>query len=273
MMEKNYFDPNAYCSGHINGQGDNPHIAAFPEGFSVEAQALGARIVKTANGFPSPEYLFSDPGELRTLPLIHEQPPVKKVLEQIETAPREKTRLLKVNGPYSILASLVEPKLFYRWLAKNPSDIHAALAQITAGSTAYIRMAFRKGVRIISLADPFANPEILGERRYREFAAAYLLKLLGEILKPLPPNAETSGSQVSPRNRLIHLCPHNSVTLEQFGLLKSEAIPLDGKAGGSYTALLLSFDAGEDAVLLGNQCIYAADAKSLIRLTLLTALS
>jgi uroporphyrinogen-III decarboxylase len=258
MAEKNDIDPNAYCSGHISGQGDNPHIAAFPEGFVTEAQALGAGIRRTANGFASAEYLFSDPGELETLPLIHEQPPIRQVLEQIGKAPGGKTRLLKANGPYSILASLVEPKLFYRWLAKNPSAIHAALARITRGSGEYIRQAFDKGVKILSLADPFANPAILGERRYREFAATYLLRLLGELLH-----------EQRHEGRLIHLCPHNSLALERFGLLKSETIPLDGKAGASYTALLLSYDAGSRTTLLGNQCIYAVGAKELIRLTLL----
>ncbi|AEF81003.1 uroporphyrinogen decarboxylase family protein [Leadbettera azotonutricia] len=260
-VEKNIFDLNAYCSGHITGS-RNPTdldthsgIDAFPYNFVTEALALGATTEKTAGGFETLQYLFSDPDDLLNLPLMDEQPPVIHLLEMIEKAPPEKIILLKVNGPYSILASLISPHLFYRWLAKNKVQVHAALERINTGLVSYILKAAAKGVKILSLADPYANPEILGEKHYREFAASYLVKLLKEITNKTP-------------GLVIHLCPHNSLILEKYGFLKSRAEytaavpPVQTKTEAlasdeSYINLLIALTLLKNSVLLGHQCIYS----------------
>jgi uroporphyrinogen-III decarboxylase len=251
--EKITFDLNAYCSGHITGSETHPGIAAFPNRFVTEALALGARTEKTANGFETPQYLFSGPEELSDLPPMDEQPPVIQLLEMIEKAPPETTILLKVNGPYSILASLVSPRLFYRWLTKNKSQVHTALERITTGLVSYILKAVSKGVKIISLADPYANPDVLGEKHYGEFAAAYLVKLLKHITNKAP-------------GLVIHLCPHNSLILAQYGFIKSH---VESAEGESYIKQLIALTRRKDSILLGHQCIYTGEPRELILLELL----
>jgi uroporphyrinogen-III decarboxylase len=254
--EKTTFDLNAYCSGHITGLNTHPDIIAFPDNFITEALALGAKTEKTANGFETPHYLFSDPDKLLNLPLMDEQPPIIHLLEMIEKTLPEinslgKTILLKANGPYSILASLVSPPLFYRWLAKNKVQVHAALERISTGLAAYILKAVSKGVKILSIADPYANPDILGEKHYREFAAFYLVKLLKEIISKAP-------------GLIIHLCPHNSLILEKYGFLKSRAEYIEAE---SYIDLLITLT--NNSTLLGHQCIYAERPRELILLNLI----
>jgi uroporphyrinogen-III decarboxylase len=200
---------------------------------------------------------------LTTLPALEEQAPILSVLSQIKNSPPEKTRLLKVNGPYSILASVTEPALLYRWIAKNPEQLHNGLEKITAGLAAYICEAFSLGVEIISLADPYANEEILGEKRYKEFAGSYLLKLLKRILKD--ENAESGGKIPQRKNRIIHLCPHNSLNLEKFNLIKSETTELKN-SGTSYLDILREAKNLPGIQLLGHKCIYEKNVKKIIRL-------
>jgi uroporphyrinogen-III decarboxylase len=257
MAEKIVFDPNAYCSGHLSGLGDHPDIAAFPDNFVTEALALGAELSKTPGGFVTAGYLFKDPQAFVTLPALEEQPPILRVLEQIKNSPPERRRLLKVNGPYSILASLAEPALFYRWLSKNPQQLHCGLEKITTGLIAYIRQAFSLGVEILSLADPYANPAILGEQRCREFACAYLVKLLKGIIE----GEEFQG-------RIINLCPHNSLALEKFGLVKHETLRLESDVDESYLHLLLRAGKTKGIRIAGHQCIYTEKTRELIRLSL-----
>jgi uroporphyrinogen-III decarboxylase len=254
-------DLNAYCSGHITGLWTNEKIIAFPRNFVTEAQALGAAIHQTANGFETVQYLFNDPEDFCTMPFLADTEPVYRVLEQIrQAAPQRKTILLKVNGPYSILASLVEPKLFYRWFVKNNAALHDALDTVSEGLAEYICGAVLEGVKIISLADPYANLQILGEKRYREFAAPYLLKLLQNI------SARINGAR-GEKKIILHICPHNSVPLAQLGYTETEDVPV---SGASYIDVLTTESTFQPGLtLLGNQCIYSENTGKITRLILL----
>ena len=247
------FDYKAHCSGHLSALEGNSRVAMFPENFITEAAALGGRLRKTAGGIAVVEPVFETPAALRDLPPLEEQPAIKQVLERIAWAPAEQIPLLQANGPYSALAPLVPPALFYRWLAKNPDDILAALDRITAGLHAYSTAAFVKGARILSLADPFAGLAVLGEERYRAFAARPLAKLLKTLSA-----ADFPG-------RVIHLCPRSSLCLERCGLLKSKPLSATGK-GKSYTELLASLETRE-ILILGHQCIHTREANRLVVLS------
>jgi hypothetical protein len=281
------FDLNAYCVGHITdtaqGEGGSVHgegaaaegaamdgaaggIAAFPEGFTTEAEALGASLTVSASGFTAAEYRYTDPAMLRDLPPLDAQGPVRKVLDRVaeaagihtpaadcarssdsEAAPR--TVLLKVSGPYSVLASLVEPSLFYRWLRKEEAAVHGALEKITLGLAGYVTEALFRGARIISLVDSYGDPQVLGESHYREYAAAYLVRLLAALMTP-------------PREGIIHLCPHNSVPLEAFGYLEAAA-PEPASRNGPYIETLRAHAPAGTVLLAGHRCIYTAGSHTL----------
>jgi uroporphyrinogen-III decarboxylase len=202
-------DHNAYCPDHINGTGGNSAIIAFPGSFHAEAEAFGAQ----AGGM----HVWTEPFMLNKLPMLDETPPITSILAEIEKIPPGKTALLKANCPYSILAALVEPSLFYRWLLHNKNEMHNALCTITRGLASYIDKAMKKGVQILSLADPYANMQTLGKKRYAEFPARYLVSLLATLVN----NKDSAGG-------LIHLCPYTSIALEELHLVTADKVKEDG---------------------------------------------
>ncbi|GHV74176.1 hypothetical protein AGMMS49940_14780 [Spirochaetia bacterium] len=252
------FDINALCIGHITKNetdmqsGNN--ILALPEGFVTEAQALGASVRRTSGGFVVPSYLYTDPAMLREIPRIDEQYPIKLILEKIQNE-TSRPIVLKVTGPYSVLASVVEPSLLYRWLKKNPALVHTVLHQITTGLSAYILQAILHGAKIISLADPYANPSILGMGHYKEYAGAYLIELLRTVL------LRSSGG-------LIHLCPHSSIPLEKAGYITVEAVPVKSSTS-LYIDILFGLAVEKTVALTGHQCIYSRSVSGVQSLRIL----
>ncbi|MDR0583660.1 MAG: hypothetical protein LBG57_04835 [Treponema sp.] len=239
------FDLNALCMGHITGNTANDAIVAFPDNFTTEAKALGAECETTASGFEVIRPLFTRPDALYHISPFGESALIKKVVEQIGGASKEKKVLLKLNGSYSVLASLVKPELFYRWFAKHRDAIHFALDSITASLEHYLGVCINAGAGFVSLVDPYAKVSILGEKRYREFAAAYLLRLLRGVKE---------------EKAIIHLCPHTSIPLVQFGYFEAKDIPVNN---GSYLDALVH---REGPLLLGNRCIYAEKIESITSL-------
>jgi [methyl-Co(III) methanol-specific corrinoid protein]:coenzyme M methyltransferase len=136
------------------------------------------------------------PEHLADLPPLETQGKIKKILLEIEAAKRAgKTIVLEASGPYSIVAALVPPALFYRFLAKEKEAITAALKAIGIGLALYLREAQERGAGVISLADPYASREILGPDRFNEFVIAPLRNVLDALNRPC-------------RKTLVHTCPY-----------------------------------------------------------------
>jgi uroporphyrinogen-III decarboxylase len=192
--------------------------------------------------------------------MLSDRLPVTAILAQIAayaSTPAGKVIMLRVNAPYSVLAGLVEQPLFYRWLAKESEAVHAGLERVTGGLARYIRAGFERGVRIISIADPFANPAILGEKRCCDFACVWLSKLL-EKIAPIP-------------GLVTHICPQSSLLLEQHGFVTAAPFPTR-EANAEHSTLYLDFliNIVEEAksAILGHQCIYAQETAQMVHLRL-----
>jgi uroporphyrinogen-III decarboxylase len=253
-------DYNAYCSGHLaGGSVRDPAIAEFPDNFHAEAAAFGVETGVTLNGFPAPGHVWTEPSMLNNLPMLDKTPSIQSILQAMEKFPPDKTVLLKVNCPYSILASLVEPSLFYRWLRKNKNQLHTALAAITSGLAAYILKALKKGIKLLSFADPYANMRTLGRGHYNEFAAHYLVSLLNMMLHN---NENTSG--------LIHVCPYNSIALEELNLITTNRVRIP-YGSANYIGLIdcyIKSSPLRNIIIAGHQCIYAKYTDTIITLNL-----
>jgi len=179
---------NDCCPGHILTETVPGNIVVLPPQFEIEAEALrsGGMLIETASDFAH-------------IPPLDKQQAIKDLLGDIgaarETNPR-KTLVLEASGPYSILAALAPPALLYRALAKEAGAVHEALEAISAGLTRYLCAAREAGVNVISLADPYANREILGSERFDEFALAYLKEVIAALDAPGNPGC------------VIHTCPY-----------------------------------------------------------------
>jgi uroporphyrinogen-III decarboxylase len=217
---------------------------------------VGAATETTANGFEVVRPLFTEPDMLYAVPAFEESALIQEVIRKIRAAVcagssaglgggSRKKILVKLNGPYSVLASLVKPEHFYRWFATYRDALHAALASLTASLQHYLDQAIDAGAAYISLADPYAEVSVLGEKRFKEFAGGYLVKLV-----------RSAGD----KEAVIHLCPHTSIPLAQFGFFEAVDIPV---SGDSYLEALI-YQKGP--LLLGNRCIYAGKTESITRL-------
>jgi uroporphyrinogen-III decarboxylase len=255
-------DLNAYCLEHITGKESNNDIVSYPGNFITEAAAFGAQTNFTRNGFPVTGYVWTKPDMLNAVPRLDETGPVKAVLDAIEKTPPDKTALLKVNCPYSILASLIDPFLFYRWLEKNKIEIHNALYVITKGLAVYTIAALKKGAKILSLVDPYAHIKILGKERYAEFAARYLVSLFNQIIRH---EENISG--------IVHLCPHISVALEELKLVTPNNVSINGNYKTYIDAInhYVKTSRLKEVTIAGHQCIYTKNIGKIVFLSVNTS--
>jgi uroporphyrinogen-III decarboxylase len=138
-------------------------------------------------------------------------------------------------------------------MIKEPQAVHASLETLTRGVAAYIISALEAGCAAVSLSDPYAQKILLGERRFREFAAAYQLKLLRLLAD-------------SPARGVVHLCPYSFTHLEEYGFITAHS---DHAAAAGYEAALLETARGSRGVtFIGRRCPHTKTADCVYRLEL-----
>lgn len=220
-------------------------ITRIPFCVTVEAEALGARI-KLGNEKAGPRvaaYAFNDIEELQKInPINLEAGRIKEVLDCVELLSREgETVALSVEGPLTIISSLIDPLEFYKGLRKNPLAVENTLQIIEEGIFKYIREGVKRGARIISYADPVGSPDIVGPKMYRDVSG----KTSFNILK----KAESLAADL-----LIHLCGKTSTAFEKMGFSRSEQIETkEGITYGQAICDLLSQNCG--VKFIGHRCI------------------
>jgi|AGTN01.2.fsa_nt_gi Uroporphyrinogen-III decarboxylase len=249
--------PQGVCGGHIEGNApgavNTPEemlrtaenirdirggsILQLPVGFTAEAEALGAQAVQGA-GCVYTAYSCGSLNQLRNLPRLETQEPVARVIDCIRMAAGHV--MLAVQSPYSVLAAVTEPPLLLRWLIAEPFEVKSALERITEGLGEYIKAAVASGADIVSLADPYALPEVLGNARYMEFVAAYMTRLLRMLVNSL-------------ERGVVHICPRSSLVLERLGCLVSRKAVCPP---GRYEDQLLRLSRDNSVWFVGHRCIH-----------------
>lgn len=220
-------------------------IARVPFCVTVEAEAMGAQIKlgDALNGPRVEDYPYSSIEEmsnLRTLDITKGR--IKEVLDAVEiiAAAGEKVSL-SVEGPFTIISSLIDPMNFYKGLRKDPQRVREILAVVEAGIISYSREGIKRGASIISYGDPVGAMDIVGPKVYREFSGPSSQRIIKGI--------KEAGGKV-----LIHLCGKTSTALEKIEKASSSAID----AGKNLTygqAMLALIDKITEPVALGHKCI------------------
>ncbi|MGN1410496.1 MAG: GNAT family N-acetyltransferase [Eubacteriales bacterium] len=152
---------------------------------------------------------------------------------------RTESIMLKVQAPFSALMMLLGSDRAFRWICAYPAQMHRALRTLTEKTEEFCIEAISKGMSIVSLADPSGMLELLGEKRYKEFCAFYVV-LLVRRLSPYLDNAA------------VHICPRTSLLLEKFGLLQSENCRYDSE---NYAGAVLELSKKSSDRILGHKCI------------------
>lgn len=215
---------------------------------TVEAEALGAKIKLGDNRFgPRVEaYAYTTLEDLRSLPEIDfTKGRVAEVLGSVEYLyGAGESVILNLEGPFTILASLMEPRVFYKAVRKERELVDAVIKRLEDSIFEYVVLGIQKGAEIISYGDPMGSMDVVGPKIYQEVVGIVTLSLL----KRVEAHILKTGARV-----LVHLCGKTSISLENVGLCRM--IIVDVSEGSNYGEALLE-QLNKGAVkFIGNACI------------------
>jgi len=220
-------------------------IARVPFCVTVEAEALGAHI-KLGNALAGPRvenYVFSSIEEMSSLRRLDlTQGRIKEVLDAVEILAGAGEKVaLSVEGPFTIISSLIDPMNFYKGLRKDPQRLREILAVIEDGIIGYGLEGIKRGASIISYGDPVGAMDIVGPKVYRDFSGPSSLRVI-------------NGLKAARGKALIHLCGKTSTALEKLELARSYSIDA-GDASTYGQALVLLLDKLSEPLAVGHKCI------------------
>ena len=220
-------------------------IARVPFCVTVEAEAYGAHI-KLGNALNGPRvesYPFSAINEMSNLKELKlNQGRIREVLDAVEIMAKSGEKAaLSVEGPFTIISSLIDPMNFYKGLRKNPQVIQEILAVVEEGIIRYSLEGIKRGASIISYGDPVGAMGIVGPKVYREYSGPSSWRIIKGIRE--------GGGKV-----LLHLCGKTSTALEKIEMARS--YPIEVNEASTYgQALLGQLDKASEPIVIGHRCI------------------
>jgi len=220
-------------------------IVRVPFCLTVEAEAYGAHIKlgDALNGPRVESYCFTSIEEMSNIQGLElNKGRIREVLDAVEilTEAGEKVAL-SVEGPFTILSSLIDPLNFYQGLRKDPQRIQEILAFIEEGIIRYSLEGVKRGALIISYGDPVGAMGIIGPKVYREYSGPSSWRIIKGI-------KEASGKV------LLHLCGKTSTALEKIEMARS--YPINSEGAMSYgQGLLGQLDKVTEPIVIGHRCI------------------
>jgi len=146
--------------------------------------------------------------------------------------------IANLTGPVSLATSLVEPMTFYKAMGKQPKEVHGFLSFITERLIAFGKAQLQAGAEVLTIADPSGTGEILGPRRFAEFALPYLNRILEEL-------------STCCKATIVHICGRLRSIFKEINQLKTDAVSID-----SYTSVAELKNALDSKVVVGNVSTY-----------------
>lgn len=219
-------------------------ICRVPFCLTVEAEAFGAKVIipdeKTGPSFES--YRFNSIEELveiEEVDLLRGR--INEVLNCVEILEKnENVVALNVEGPFTILALLIDPVALYKEISKHRDLIAEALRVIENSIVKYISAGIEKGAKIISYADPTGALEIVGPKIYREISG----KVSYNILKRV--EGELAGA-------IVHLCGKTSTAFDKIGFCKVKPVTVAG--GLTYGEAICQLYKDKNVKFIGHRCM------------------
>lgn len=220
-------------------------IVRVPFCVTVEAEAYGAHIKlgDALNGPRVESYRFTSIEEMSNLQsLVLDEGRIKEVLDAVGILAEAGGKVaLSVEGPFTILSSLIDPMIFYRGLRKEPQRILEILAIVEEGIIRYSLEGIKRGASIISYGDPVGAVGIIGPKVYRDYSGPSSWRIIKGI--------KEAGGKV-----LLHLCGKTSTALEKTKLARSYPIEIDGTTTYGQ-GLLGQLDKATEPLVIGHRCI------------------
>ncbi len=207
---------------------------------TVEAEAMGARVyMGTTDTEPRViEYPLTQIIEWPKLQAIRQDRGriglVGDAVTRLSVSNIDAPVIANIIGPISLATSLIEPMIFFRALGKQPQQAHAFLSFLTDNLISYGRTLLQAGAQILTISDPSGTGDILGPRRFADFALPYINRILEEL------EGEYQAC-------IVHICGGLHTILNEINQLKAQGISIDSNT--SITAIHAALD---NKVVVGN---------------------
>ncbi|KNF07713.1 uroporphyrinogen-III decarboxylase [Gottschalkia purinilytica] len=216
LFPKVHIDSNsmALLSKDIKDHNKNS-ICILPFCNTVEAEALGSDIQlgDEKYGPRVNKYKYSSVEEmLNNLDIDFSKGRVRSVLDAIKIlSDKGEIVSLNVEGPFTIISSMIDPLILYKSIRKNPEDVNEILNSIEKNVVKYIKEAISRGAKIISYGDPVGTKDIVGTKVFKEFSGPSSYRILKSIEEHIT-------------NEIVHVCVQTSVPLEEFGFISVKKV-------------------------------------------------
>jgi MtaA/CmuA family methyltransferase len=220
-------------------------VVRIPFCVTVEAEALGGDI-KLGDAKTGPrvrDYRFENVEAMQQMSEMNlESGRIKEVLDCVELLSNQgEVVSLNVEGPFTIISSLIDPINFYKGMRKNKEAV-LNIIQVTEDSIVnYIIEGLKRGAKIISYGDPVGAMDIVGPKVYEEFSGKTTYNILKRVEKHL-------------NGAVIHICGKSSVALVKLGF--AETIPVEFPEDIKYgEAINFAIKVRKDIKFIGHRCI------------------
>lgn len=205
-------------------------------------EALGGEYVYPENGIPYVETPFlTDYGVLKNIEPVDafRHARIRDFARAAEYIMDSAGKIVpveaSVGGPFTIASNLRGVERLLRDCRKCPEEVEETLRLITESQKSCIDMAAEYGLGI-AMADPVANPSLIGAKMYEKFVFPYTKELTEyAVLK--------TGKKVS-----LHMCGKTDSIWKYFAQYKLNEVSLDNIVDIEKAALEL----GKDVPIAGN---------------------
>lgn len=221
------------------------NLCRLPFCNTVEVEALGGNIkLGDAKTGPRVEsYAYSSIDELLEMGDIDfTSGRIREVLKAVEIlSGTGELVVLNVEGPFTIITSLIDSRVFYKAIRKNKEIVNNVLTILEDNIVKYIKEGVKRGAKIISYGDPVGALDIVGPKVYREYSGKFSYNILKRV-------EDEIGSSI------LHICGKTSTVFQNMGLIETRPIKLkeDITYGESIDYILKN---RSDVRIIGHNCI------------------
>ena len=226
-------------------------ICRIPFCVTVESEAMGAKINlgNEKNGPRVSDYMFDSIKELRNIKEIDlTKGRIKKVLDSVEKLRNQNEIVsLNVEGPFTIISSLIDQRSFYKGIRKNKETIEYCMTVVENSIIKYILEGIKRGANIISYADPCGSLDIVGPKIYKEISGKSTYKILKRVEDKL-------------EHSIIHICGKTSIGLQKLGFIESYS--MNYNESYTYGDSICSILEDKEIKIIGHSCIKKTNIKT-----------
>lgn len=213
---------------------------------TLEIEALGGKIV-LGDGISSPrckEYAFENLedlednlGKWKNIELKSDRIDLFENLVK-NLSLNNNNIVFSIQGPFTIICSLIDPKIFYKLSMKNPKEAEDILKLVEDIIIRFAKSLIDIGVNIISYGDVMGLRSIVGKKVYDNLSAFSISRVIKELI--------CYNSNIN-----IHLCGKMSNELIQYEYAKLNEIEINNYK--SYGEALLNLNIYNKVI--GLRCI------------------